>query len=249
MFGPLERLPFTSVKIALLVLFPPLVLLCAEVAGQHKGFLRLAIALPVSFWLLSLPFGDRLGGHHYMSLLPVLYVAMAAAFAAVNSAPSPHPWRYVLRGGIAAAMVALIATNIVGQQKEFALLERTGGTGLFSDAINTLAADLSRPVVKPLAYFPDWGLLFPVIILTGGNVPSSELVEPTQARKALCRGQDVAIAVIGADWSARIATWQQQFAWDEPRITIYRQRDGIPVFRVATFAGAKDAPPCSSQGR
>jgi hypothetical protein len=210
-----------------------LLLAYAELRRKSTPLLRLVIVLPVSFFAISLLFGSRLGGHHYMSFLPLSYVALALGLAAArqdtSSSRAVSSWVPVLCFG------AIAAINVVATQREFATLERTGGVGLYSDAVNRLAADVAALPAKPLVYFPDWGLALPVILISGGTVPASAVVDADEARRRLCGGRDIAIAIVGDDRSGRFASWAREFDWGPPRVTTYAQRDGAVVAQLGIF--------------
>ena len=123
-------------------------------------------------------------------------------------------------------------------------LHETRGSGLYSDAINRLAEDLDGTQRKPFVYFPDWGLSMPVAFLTGGRVGMDSLEDYAEARRKLCEGRDVALAVVTGNRRARIEAWREQLRWDAPTIQVYRQGDGIEVFEVASFTGRAGAPGC-----
>ncbi len=238
MFGSLEPMRAWTLKIAVLLCVPVLLLITAELRGRASALLRLAVALPISFFGVSLVFGERLGGHHYMSLLPISYVALAAGIAA--ALPSSGRWRSPAAIPIVFGVGTMIVANALATSREVATLERTGGVGLYSDAINRLAADLDLASPKPHVYFPDWGLVFPVTLVTRGTLATATDVDAREARRMLCSGRDVAIAVIGDDRSGRIARWAGEFDWKPARIETYRERGGTPLIDLATFS-ASDA--------
>jgi hypothetical protein len=191
--------------------------------------------LPACFFAVSLVFGTRLGGHHYMSFLPLAYVALALGLVALRRDTKSS--RGVANGAAVACFVALAAINVAATHRELATLDRTGGVGLYSDAINRLAIELAALSPKPLVYFPDWGLSMPVILMTGGTVPASAILDPVDARRRLCAGQDVAIAIVGGDGS-RFASWTRDFQWAPPRVIPYAQRDGAVVAQLGVYAAA-----------
>jgi len=237
MFGVPEPPGFDAPKMAVLVALPMLLLAYAEWRRQSTPLLRLAIALPISFFAISLLFGNRLGGHHYMSFLPLSYVALALGLVAAR--PGTPPSRAVASGVALLCFGAIAAINVGATQREFANLERTGGVGLYSDAVNRLAADVAALPAKPLVYFPDWGLALPVILISGGSVPASAFVDAEEARRRLCGGRDIAIAIVGDDRSGRFASWARDFDWGPPRVTTYAQRDGAMVAQLGIFRAAE----------
>ena len=112
----------------------------AEWHRESPGLLRVLIACGVSFVAIAMLFGTRLSGHHFMVLLPLAYGALALGLVALARTPRV--------GRTATAIVALpfavlVALNVGGQVKEALRLQEVRGAGLYSDAINRLAADLS----------------------------------------------------------------------------------------------------------
>lgn len=237
MFGAPQPYVFDALKMVLLIALPVLMLAYAELRRQSTALLRLAIALPVSFFAISLLFGSRLGGHHYMSFLPLAYVALALGLTATRET-SPSS-RAFASGAALLCFGALAALNVGAARREFATLDRTGGVGLYSDAVNRLATDVGALPTRPLIYFPDWGLSLPVILISGGTVAASAVVDAAEARRRLCSGRDVAIAIVGADGSARFASWARDFGWGPPRVTTYAQRDGAVVAQLGLFSAAE----------
>jgi hypothetical protein len=237
MFGAPQPHAFDALKMVLLIALPVLMLAYAELRRQSTALLRLVIALPVSFFAISLSFGSRLGGHHYMSLLPLAYIALALGLAAAQQVSASS--RAIASGAALLCFGALAAINVAAALREFATLDRTGGVGLYSDAVNRLATDVGALPTRPLVYFPDWGLSLPVILISGGTVPASAVVDAAEARRRLCSGRDVAIAIVGAEGSARFASWARDFGWSLPRVTTYAQRDGAVVAQLGLFSAAE----------
>ena len=65
------------------------------------------------------------------------------------------------------------------------------------------------------------------------------------ARRRLCQGRDVAVAIITGDRTARIAAWQGSLQWDAPGPSSTTPGDDTPVFELATFRGRTDGPACA----
>ncbi|MEO8754399.1 MAG: hypothetical protein ABI624_17145 [Casimicrobiaceae bacterium] len=241
-FAEHETVPGASFKTALLLGGPLALWVGAEWRRQSSVLLRVLVALAVSFCVFALVFGTRLSGHHFMVLLPLAYGALAAGLRATVDAPPA--WRSAVLT-YALPLAVLAALNIGGQVHEAKRLHETQGVGLYSDAINRLAEDLDERGAKVFAYFPDWGLSMPVAFLTGGRVGMDSLEDYAGARRKLCAGRDIALAVITGERRARIEAWRQQLRWDAPTIQVYRQGDGKVVFEVATFSGRPGAPGCA----
>jgi len=238
-FGEYSPVPGSSVKTAVLLGGPIALWIYAEARRQAPTLLRVLIALAVSFAAIALVFGARLSGHHFMVLLPLAYGALAAGLWAPDAAP-----RRLTAAALVVPFALLAALNVAGQFREAERLQETRGSGLFSDAINRLAGDLNAMERKPFVYFPDWGLSMPVALLTRGTVGMDSLENYAEARRMLCTGRDVAVAVITGEREARIAGWQQALHWGAPATTTYRQGDGKVVFELATFRGQRGAADC-----
>lgn len=243
-FGEHQELPGSAFKMSLLLGAPVLLWARAEWRKQSPVALRILVALAISFVAVALAFGTRLSGHHFMVLLPISYAALALGLDALAS--TPPAWR-MAAWTVATPFAALVGLNVGGQIKEAIRLHDLRGAGLYSDAINRLAADLDGRARKPFVYFPDWGLSMPVAFLTGGRIGMDSIENYAAASKMLCEGRDVAVAVITGDRAARIASWQGKLRWDAPAVVAYRQGDGAVVFEVATFGGNRDAPECAPQ--
>jgi 4-amino-4-deoxy-L-arabinose transferase-like glycosyltransferase len=240
-FGEHGTVPGAGFKMAVLLGVPVLLWARAEWRRQSPWLLRLLIAMMVSFVLAASVFGTRLSGHHFMVLLPLAYAALAIGLVALGGAPPV--WRSAALT-LLLPFAALAALNVGGQVKEGIALHEVRGAGLYSDAINRLAADLDAAPARPFVYFPDWGLLMPVVMLTGGRVGVDSLENFDAARKRLCAGRDVAVALVTGDRDARFANWQKALAWDSPERTAYREARGAIVFELATFRGRRNASGC-----
>lgn len=240
-FGEYVQVPGAPYKMALLLGAPALLWLRAEWKRQSPVALRALVALSISFSAVGLYFGTRLSGHHFMVMLPIAYAALALGLAKL--AEGPPEWR-ARAWTLIVPFAALAALNVGAQFKEAERLRVVRGTGLYSDAINRLAADLDADPRKPVVYFQDWGLFMPVVFLTGGRVATETVEDFAIARKTLCSGRDVAVPFITGDRAARIAGWRDKLAWDAPDVKPYLQADGKVLLELATFRGRRDGPSC-----
>jgi len=238
MFNAYGVQPLDAPRMLLLIVVPLLLFAYAEMRGRSTPLLRVAIALPCSFFAMSLIFGKRLGGHHFMSMLPLAYVALAAGLAALQPIDAARRARLPI---IALTLLcALAAINLASTQRDFATLAKTGGVGLYSDAVNHLASGVAALPPATIVYFPDWGLALPVTLITGGRIATSAAVDVAEARRMLCSGRDVAIAIVGDD-ARRFSDWTRELQWQPPRVTTYAQRDGVAVAQLGVYAGASRA--------
>ena len=244
------RLPGTTAKLLLLLAGPPALLVLAERQRKATALQRLVVALSASYCLFALGFGGRTGGHHFMSLLPIGYAGLALGFATVGGtvAHLPPPASFA-RLAAPATLALLVVLNALGHREELSKLVATRGIGLYSDAINRLASDLAASPRKPFVIMPDWGLALPIVFLPAGRVHTAWNVGPADAKRLLCEGRDVSVALIDGDRAARRDAWRAELGWDEPSVTPYRQADGAVVFELVTFEGRAGQVACDAVGR
>lgn len=179
-FGAAEQGAWAIRKTRLLVLAPLLLAVSgfihlamqrtrAATAPPANGLLahwHVAL-LPISFFAISLIFGDRLWSHHYSSLIPIVYVALFVALWQLrNVLPAALPrWTGV------ALVAAFVVGNLHQQQAFFERLTATGGKGYFSNALNRLANDALSMPPDVIHVFPEWGFGMPFAFLTGNRSP------------------------------------------------------------------------------
>ena len=234
MFGVQASVPGAQAKTLLLTAAPIALWLAAEARRTAGIYLRVTVACGVSFFLLSLVFGNRLGGHHYVSLLVLGYLGLALGIAALVGRRGDTA-RFPRSAWVVPPMVLLLALGLMGQADVRARLRETGGVGLMSDAINRFAADARSGHAQDFHYFPDWGLALPFAFLTRGDIDHAQAADAKEARALLCQGRDVRLALIGPERGRRLAEWTRALDWPDPVVDAYRQRDGVVVIEVATY--------------
>ncbi len=235
MFGVWEPTPGAAFKFFLLTGLPVLLWMVAEWRRCATPFLRMVLGLQISFICTALVFGMHTNAHHFMSIVPLAYAGLAAVFAAL--ADSRSPWRKPVVLTAAAVIAVLLAINVAGDRREVEMLRRTGGVAFYSDAINRLGNDLLAGDHNRLLVLPDWGLYMPTAFLTRASMEMASTEDFDLARRRLCEGKDVSLALIDGDRARRIRQWQDRLDWTSPQIKGYRQRDGKLIFELATFSG------------
>ncbi len=237
-------LAFPGVKTALLLVVPALGLLASLIRPPRSPGLLVVTGLLAAMAAMVGLFGSRLWLHHAAYLLPVMYIALALTL---------DQWvqRFTRRRGAAALVVAIIlvlpllAGNAVDRQAAFFELQRTGGVGLASDAIERFAEESLQTRVPTHAFFPDWGVFMPFEMITHGRIPLTTGFTPEDAVRTLCGGQDVLLALVDGQDPNRLPGWIDAVGWGQPDITIYRQRDGVPVLTAIRWrASASSHPVC-----
>lgn len=232
-------------KFVVLLGLPVLLWLVAELTGRPSRWLRLVLALMLSFAIVAAGFGSRVSGHHFATLVPLSYAALGLGLIALV-ANTRSRWPLLLAGLLLAGVAAI---NTTGQWQTQEKLVETGGRKLFSDAINRFAADALASRRDQLVVLPDWGLFMPFQFLTDGQVEHLVDVDLARMRSALCSGREVAVALINDDVDARLQTLADQLPWSAASRLDYLDREGARVFAVLTLAadgGRRGAADCTA---
>jgi hypothetical protein len=193
---------------------------------------------------LFLLFGDRLWLHHAAMILLILYLGLALALEYIAKTTSLAGWA---NWALALPFLILGLGNAIDRQRVMLDLERTGGVGLASDAIERFAEDSRSDPEPTFAFFPDWGVFMPFEMVTGGQIPLLTDFSPEAALRKLCEGQDALLAIINDKGVDRLAPWIDAVGWGSPEIVVYRQRDNVPVLTSVRWrASAPTHPVCVS---
>jgi len=236
-------LSLPAVKTALLLVVPALGLVATLVRPPRSPGLFVTAGFFAGTAVLILLFGNRLWLHHAALLLPVLYIALAFTLEQLASRCAPlRPLRALVVAIF--VMLPLVAGNAVDRQAMLFELTRTGGVGLASDAIERFAEESLRNSAPTHAFFPDWGVFMPFEMITHGRIPLTTGFTPLDARRVLCAGQDVLLALMEGQNPGRLQTWIGEVDWGQPDITIFRQRDGAPVLTAIRWHSSP--PPLSA---
>jgi hypothetical protein len=242
-----------SLKAALLVAVPIVALVATRSMPRDE---RRPIVVPLvfvaSFLACASVFGNRLDGHHYTTILPFLYAAFGAACAALwpdaRSTASPR----VTSRALPAAGIVLLAA--VGTMNAFNLahfhrdLEKSGGAGLYSDAIDRFSHHVAKDDPDATAYFPDWGYVMPFVFVTRAAVPQRDSVDPLRIARESCAGRPQIVAFTGDDNAAKFDVVTALAGQAPPAITTWSQRDGVPVFQSARYAPRNDCVDVAKEG-
>jgi hypothetical protein len=235
---------FGEVKRLLLLDIPIVFLIFSLVFARGFTGIVFITALFLGMACLFVIFGDRLGFHHVALTLPLLYLAFALCIESIAHA-APISGRAQL--ALALPLVILGIGNAIDRQSVFLDLERTGGVGLASDAIERFAEDSRSSPEPTFAFFPDWGVFMPFEMVTGGQIPLLAEFSPEAARRKLCEGQDALLAIINDEGVDRLAPWIDAVGWGSPEVVVYRQRDDAPVLTSVRWrASAPAHPACVS---
>jgi len=225
----------SNVKLCILFLLPSIGLVTAlRYNGPQSRGLWLMSGFVLGNAVLFVTFGSRLWLHHSSAMLPVFYVAMAIALDRFVSIVKPWADRRIVRTVTLLSLLPIYATNMINAQDMFMRLEVTGGVGLASDAINRYSTDsLKDP--DTYRFFPDWGVFMPFAMLTRGSIPYSMDFSIIPAKQKLCSGTDIEVVLVAMQPQDRLGRWTEELGIGAPEETIYRQRNGIDVLRVARW--------------
>lgn len=231
--------------------------LLGVVAGQRgRGWLRLPVffaAAWLGFLLTALPLGARLDGHHFVVLLPCLYLGAAFSARALLGREY-HALPRELASVLLGASLLLLSCEAVLTQLAFQKrIQQTRGVGAYSSTIN----DLSNAALKypnETYAFPDWGFFMPFAFLTQGKVAYSvdTVVTRENVMKSICRGRPFNLVRAGDSWvgpaAARSLDEKRAAARGlvpglVPRTLRYHHQDGSPIFEVHRYELAEGTDP------
>lgn len=193
---------------------------------------------------LFMSFGERLWLHHAALILPLLYLGSTLALEYIGEAAS---FGRQVRWTLTIPLLILGIGNVIDRQSVMLDLERTGGVGLSSDAIERFAQDNLGDPDPTFGFFPDWGIFMPFEMVTGGRIPLTATFSPDEARRKLCEGRDALLAIINDKGLDRLPLWIDAVGWGSPEIVFYRQRDNVPVLTSVRWrSSASTHPACVS---
>lgn len=203
---------------------------------KFKGFLL--VLLPCSYMLVAGILGTRLGAHHFSVLIPFLYLLAAVLFnecAKLMTHTSLGNRSFVLQHrAIVTAVVITLVGNVIQQQKFFTQLDLSGGKGLATNALTTLANDALSGPSDTVYLFPEWGFFMSFAFLTESRVPY--WFEASKHGIERLRGQYKYVSIPfwkEDDASKYKALLQSAGAGEISMRTLYR-RDGKPGFYMVT---------------
>jgi 4-amino-4-deoxy-L-arabinose transferase-like glycosyltransferase len=137
---------------------------------HDRNYLAILWILISSYLLFAAIFGGRLGSHHFILIVPFVYIILGVCVG--------HLIDYFSTNRNSLVAVFLTAT-MIGSLSLFQgsfLFERlreTGGVGLSTNALSNLAIDARQDPSKSIYIFPDWGFFMPFAFQTQNLVEYS----------------------------------------------------------------------------
>lgn len=235
-----------------LILFPVAVYVAFRVAGSR--LFKYLITAILGYLSIAFIFGDRLSGHHYTLLVPLVCVGIAMTLGVfsveksknINVESSRSKVGLFIKLLCIIGVLAIFILNLNLDYRFFARLDATGGVGLYSDAINRFVKEIYKNNKSSMVYFPDWGYRMPFTFLANGSVEYDARIDPAKIKMNSCANRDTFIVFDGEDNYDQFEFIGKLSNVDGFVVTPWRQRDGKVVFEVGRFlarASCEDTSP------
>ena len=203
-----------------------------RMSSRNRQTSVLLIALPLVYILVALPLGARLWAHHFSVLVPLGYLSSAIA-ASELMAGKKHQLRDLSKAfGTVICMIGVIVLclNVRQQNHFYSRLEETGGVGLTTNALTTLA-DEARPLKTTAVYvFPDWGFFMSFALLTNNQVPYALELSPNVISQYRQTANEVRVALWKESDVQRYSALLDQYGIRNLQVQTFWRNDGIPAF-------------------
>lgn len=187
------------------------------------------ILIVVVYMVVALFLGNRLSGHHLTLLVPFVYMGVVVSLPFLSR---KEKGMYYL-GWI--PVLSLLFFNFFIGVSFLTRLKDTGGVGLYSDAINRFANEISVRYPDSTVYFPDWGYRMPFTFLTNGKVEYDSRIDPLKIRQDACLGKDSYVVFDKINNEKRFDLIERNSGLDA-EVTTWYQYDEKPVFQVGYFS-------------
>jgi 4-amino-4-deoxy-L-arabinose transferase-like glycosyltransferase len=213
----------------------------------------LLVILLVSIVFLSAVISISESAYHLLMVSPIPPALISvAAFRLVDLTALFGRRRAVWLGFLGIVVICLVGSGLWTTWRYHVTLSRTGGEGLFSDAIYTLATDLDQPgAPQPIAL--DWGFRRNLELLTQNRVDPPEWYTYSSPPGPEFEGyvHDLITRLPGAVYLFHTPRWTvfpghqetfEEVAYRQRLVPVlwktYYQRDGEPVYLAYTLKPA-----------
>ena len=202
--------------------------------SSSREFIKIGCLLFVSYVFMAAIFGGRLAPHHFILLVPLVYMGIGLSLAQFLSVKVP---KYYLQSFVLFFVISVSSLSILQSNLTYNRLEETGGTGLATNALTNLAIDARQDPDNSIYIFPDWGFFMPFAFQTQNKVTYSLDASPASIESYLTQDKVVKVAF----WS--IESWEKNktalenyginFEWTKE---IYWRSDRQPAFILVTVS-------------
>jgi 4-amino-4-deoxy-L-arabinose transferase-like glycosyltransferase len=192
----------------------------------------LLISLPFAYILFASPLGTRLWAHHFSVLIPLCYLsgAIAAGELMVATEDRLRDITKIFPKIICVVGVVVLCMNVRQQDHFYSRLNETGGVGMATNALTTLA-DEARPLKTTVVYvFPDWGFFMSFALLTNNQVPYALELSPSVISQYRQTANEIRVAFWKETDVQKYSALLDQYGVHNLQVQTYRRNDGAPAF-------------------
>jgi len=197
---------------------------------NERNYLAIFWILISSYLLFASIFGGRLGSHHFILMVPLLYIVLGVCVGYLTNFFSVQRYSF-----ISLFLSAVLVGSLSLMQGSF-LFERlrvTGGVGLSTNALSNLAIDARQDPSKSIYIFPDWGFFMPFAFQTQNLIEYSLDSSLNNIEKFLMQGRVAKVAF----WSPEsLNAYKEVLSASELKLTFevieYFRNDGVPAFQL-----------------
>jgi hypothetical protein len=191
-----------------------------------------------SYLLLASIFGGRLGSHHFILFVPLVYILLGISIGYLTELLS------VQRRMITVLALCLTLIGPLSLMQGNFLFERlrvTGGIGLSTNALTNLALDARQDPVKSIYVFPEWGFFMPFAFQTQNLVEYSLDSSLTNIENFMQKGRVVKVAF----WTQKSLNDYKEIL-DASKLDFnmsaieYFRSDGIVAFYILQVRSGKE---------
>ena len=136
----------------------------------EKHYIKVGLLLISSYLFFAGILGGRLRSHHFILLIPIIYVVVGISlFHLVETFGKSKT-----RGAATALCLSLVvALSFMQGNFTYERLQQTGGVGMSTNALSNLAIDARQSSKNVIYVFPQWGFFMPFAFQTQNLVEYS----------------------------------------------------------------------------
>jgi hypothetical protein len=220
-----------EIKITVILLICGLyssLLIANAVNKDWMNFAKLgALAVvPVLYLASAAVFGTRLGPHHFIPLLGMIYFLFSQSIHELHRSTANFRGVSIV---VTSLLALLITANLFSQRQFFEQVRDSGGAGMYTSAINSISEEALHST-ETLFVFPEWGFFMPFAYLTANKVP----YELTISQATLARARSLDLRYFRVYFWERPALEEHRRALNElglidNGIQTIHSRNGVPA--------------------